>query len=264
MFDNILNWKLLSGSHEFPGPDGGTCINEAAIVAAGFPYRRIGSASGCPECFSRPIAGFAIALNDEMPDDLRQELLMPFVTRLAGTRDRPKVERERAKLIVFRTIRDVLPIMLYCAGLLPHAARCARSNNFNSAAHFVLDPRYAIEAIDHPLCESPMRSIVDAVVGLIDPHNKIALAVSQVSVAIAAVAERMEDYNRDAPRHVYKLATSILDDAIRLGKQADPIETALIVERMEAAGSKLAELELIVAVEDADGDIANVTLEQAL
>jgi hypothetical protein len=36
MFETILNWKLLDGSHDFPGPDGGTCINEAAIVAAGF------------------------------------------------------------------------------------------------------------------------------------------------------------------------------------------------------------------------------------
>ena len=35
-FDHILNWKLKAGSHQFPGPDGGTCINEAALVAAGF------------------------------------------------------------------------------------------------------------------------------------------------------------------------------------------------------------------------------------
>jgi hypothetical protein len=38
LFDNILNWKLKQGSHTFPGKDGGTCINEAAVVAAGFPY----------------------------------------------------------------------------------------------------------------------------------------------------------------------------------------------------------------------------------
>ena len=38
-FDHILNWKLKAGSHPFPGKDGGTCIDEAAIVAAGFPDR---------------------------------------------------------------------------------------------------------------------------------------------------------------------------------------------------------------------------------
>jgi hypothetical protein len=36
-FGHILNWKLLPGSHKFPGPDGGTCINEAAVLACGFP-----------------------------------------------------------------------------------------------------------------------------------------------------------------------------------------------------------------------------------
>jgi len=30
-FDYILNWKLKQGSHVFPGKDGGTCINEAAV-----------------------------------------------------------------------------------------------------------------------------------------------------------------------------------------------------------------------------------------
>ncbi len=32
-FDHILNWKLKAGSHPFPGKDGGTCINEGALVA---------------------------------------------------------------------------------------------------------------------------------------------------------------------------------------------------------------------------------------
>ena len=38
MFDKIINWKLLNGSHDFPGPDGGTCINEAAIVREIKPF----------------------------------------------------------------------------------------------------------------------------------------------------------------------------------------------------------------------------------
>ena len=44
-FDHILNWKLKRGSHQFPGKDGGTCINEAALIAAGFEYRPIHDAS---------------------------------------------------------------------------------------------------------------------------------------------------------------------------------------------------------------------------
>ena len=93
-FKQILNWKLKVGSHPFPGKDGGTCINEAAVVAAGFEYRRVRSPEDMPECFSRPICRFAMRLNDEANDFQRQHLL-PFVTRLACA-DTPEVERKRA------------------------------------------------------------------------------------------------------------------------------------------------------------------------
>ncbi len=96
-FDHILNWKLKAGSHPFPGKDGGTCINEAALVAAGFPYRPIRQAEDMPECFSRPICRLAMSLNDEAGEMERQRLL-PFVLRLACA-DTPEVERERAAYI---------------------------------------------------------------------------------------------------------------------------------------------------------------------
>jgi hypothetical protein len=92
-FDHILNWKLKQGSHTFPGRDGGTCINEAAIVAAGLPYRPVRSVDDMPECFSRPVCRLAMQMNDEASDDERQQLL-PFVTCLACA-DKPEVERER-------------------------------------------------------------------------------------------------------------------------------------------------------------------------
>ena len=96
-FDHILNWKLKAGSHKFPGPDGGTCINEAALVAAGFEYQPIQSADQMPPCFSRPICRFAMMLNDSVGDNERQ-LLLPFVTRLACA-DTPEIERKRAAYI---------------------------------------------------------------------------------------------------------------------------------------------------------------------
>jgi hypothetical protein len=96
-FDHLLKWTLKRGSHVFPGPDGGTCINEAAIVAAGFPYQRVTTPTNMPYCFSRPICGLAMVLNDQAPDDERQRLL-PFVTRLACA-DTPQVERVRSEYI---------------------------------------------------------------------------------------------------------------------------------------------------------------------
>src|SRR5215211_5108908 len=100
-FDHILNWKLKAGSHKFPGKDGGTCINEAALVAAGFEYRPIRQAEDMPDCFSRPICRFAMWLNDEVTEAKRQRLL-PFVTRLACA-DTPEVERERAAYIAIHS-----------------------------------------------------------------------------------------------------------------------------------------------------------------
>ena len=96
-FDHILNWTLKRGSHQFPGPDGGTCINEAALVAAGFEYRPIASVRQMPRCFSRPICYLALWLNDNAEDTERQ-LLLPFVTRLACA-DTWEIEKEREAYI---------------------------------------------------------------------------------------------------------------------------------------------------------------------
>ena len=96
-FDHILNWKLKEGSHQFPGKDGGTCINEAAIVAAGFPYQRVSRVEEMPDCFSRPISKLAMQLNDTANDADRQ-CLLPFVTRLACA-DTREVEAMRAAFI---------------------------------------------------------------------------------------------------------------------------------------------------------------------
>jgi hypothetical protein len=112
-FDHILSWKLKQGSHTFPGQDGGTCINEAAIVAAGLPYRPVRSVQDMPECFSRPICALATQLNDGATGEERQ-LLLPFVTRLACA-DTPEVERERevymaARLRWHQSFRERLAI----------------------------------------------------------------------------------------------------------------------------------------------------------
>ncbi len=97
IFDHLLNWRLKAGSHAFPDKDGGTCINEAALVAAGFEYRSICAVKEMPDCFSRPICQLAMYLNDNSTHEERQRLL-PYVTRLACA-DTPAVEKARAKYI---------------------------------------------------------------------------------------------------------------------------------------------------------------------
>lgn len=111
-FDHILDWKLKRGSHPFPGPDGGTCINEAAIVAHGYPYRAVKSHLAMPPCFSRPICRLALHLNDEANDIQRQRLL-PFVTRLACA-DTPAIEAQRAAYIRSHINFDG-PLPIHCS-----------------------------------------------------------------------------------------------------------------------------------------------------
>ncbi|TXM87738.1 hypothetical protein FV222_28650, partial [Methylobacterium sp. WL103] len=131
-FDHILNWRLLSGSHPFPGPDGGTCINEAALVAAGLPYRAIRSSDDCPPCFSRPLAAYALGLNDAMPDAERHRL-MAFVLRLSGSADLPAVEIERTVFLALASIRRLLPPLLEKAGLVDLAVLCAAAGDIDEA-----------------------------------------------------------------------------------------------------------------------------------
>lgn len=213
MFDHILNWRLLSGSHKFPGPDGGTCINEAAIVAAGFKYREIKSADDCPPCFSRVIAGYAIRLNDSMSDALRQKLLMPFVTRLAGTADADDKEIERARYIAVQTIGRILPISLRAIGLDEHARRCEQADGINAAAaaNAAADAKYAAR------------------------YAAVAVAAARYAAAAVAAADAA------ARKQIFTIAVAILGEAISLGRQSEPIEAALVASRMEAIKQRASE-----------------------
>ena len=120
---SLLNWKIESGSHEWPGPDGGTCINEAAIVAAGFPYKAVSQASDCPPCFSPVVSAYLIRLNDILNDDDRQ-LLIPFVTRLSGSADTDQIERQRLNYIFIETIRQIVSRAMDAADLPDQARAC--------------------------------------------------------------------------------------------------------------------------------------------
>ena len=107
-FQQLANFRLARGSHKQPNKDGNICVNEAAVIVAGFQYREIRDVSCLPDCFSRPVSEYAIYLNDFMMHRVRNELLVPFITRLPGTSDAPWIEEERARLIVVETVRRIV------------------------------------------------------------------------------------------------------------------------------------------------------------
>jgi hypothetical protein len=248
MFEQLLNWKLLCGSHLFPGPDGGTCVNEAAAVVAGLEYRRIGSLNDLPPCFSRPIGEYAIQINDCMPNCLRQELLLPFVVRLAGTADTRVVECERSDVMAVRTVTDILPIALHLCRLGGSAPLCEAAKTRIEARAAARDARQAANNAArltraHAHAADAATSAVAAATS-VDPA-RVATHASGAASDTAYAAAYDTDVN-DAVylatrRLIWTRAVAILDAALRIGRQAEPVEIATIVARAENAKRKAAE-----------------------
>jgi hypothetical protein len=229
-FQRMLDWKLLRGSHEFPGPDGGTCVNEAAIVAAGYPYHAVYCVKDLPVTFSRPIALLALCLNDTLEDDLRQELLLPFVTRLAGSADTPKIEMTRAELMLQRTVAEMLAPALARAGFVDLAERSRRyrtPTDLVEVARHLRDctgaalPQSLIAAFDHA---------ADAgrqwLWGL--PNEVVFCTFAAMREIASLEGGRFEE-------RVYRRAADILEAALAIGNCAEGDAADVVVRRMDVA-----------------------------
>lgn len=229
MFDKILNWKLLKGSHKFPGPDGGTCINEAAIVAAGFEYREVNMVEDCPPCFSRPIAAYAIRLNDDMPDEIRSKLLMPFVLRMAGTADEGKAEAQRYEFMFLQTFKKiVLPALEHDRKIFYPVEKYESVRT----THDVMD---ALQEIYKLSCIKMMRPdhLMENVFSALSDGFRSRSYGGRACAALAAIPNMvsgMSDWRRDY--NPFIAATKILDGAIKMGRNSD-IDLLVAGARME-------------------------------
>ncbi|MGX7707155.1 hypothetical protein [Methylobacterium sp. Gmos1] len=227
LFDPILNWRLLPGSHAFPGPDGGTCINEAAVVAAGLPYRAIRSSADCPPCFSVPLATYALGLNDAMPDAERPRL-MAFVLRLAGSADSDAVEAARTAHLVHEGVRRLLPPVLERAGLAQHAAACRAAPDLRAA---VTVARHAAWSAGS-LAEAAGRQGTWVRGARAAAASRAALFAAEIDPRTAADA--VEAAALFWPG-AWAEAVAILDEAAGLGRQAPALGIAEAGMRLEAA-----------------------------
>jgi hypothetical protein len=184
----LLDWRLLRGSHKFPGPAGGTCILEAAVVVAGMPYVPIANYGQTPTGFSPMISEYLMRLNDFLPDEPRQQLIR-FVPRLAGSADIETVEQRRVSYIVAETRKRVLPI----------ARRLGWSKGAPLATQWWQRVEWAAVVAGWPLARTGE------------------LAATQEEAAA-----------------VMKHLLGIIDGALRLGQQAEPIEPLLALARLES------------------------------
>jgi hypothetical protein len=225
---SMVNWTLKAGAHESPGPDGGTCVTEAAVVAAGLAYRRIEKADDCPPCFSRPLAAYAIGINDFMADQVRQRLLLPFVTRLSGTADRPEVEERRAEYIGLETVRRVLAGMCDGLGLKMEADRCRAADSLEAALDAADRVRSRAIAVRSEALDDAARCAARGVrmnLGLIVAGKQAAMAAGYIYTHLWNLA-------------VCETAVQILEDALRIGGEGGGVDFALAARRLEAARPK--------------------------
>ncbi|WP_132255011.1 hypothetical protein [Methylobacterium segetis] len=230
-FEHILNWRLLPGSHAFPGPDGGTCINEAAVVAAGLPYRAITASSDLPACFSRPLAAYALGLNDAMPDPERPRL-MAFVLRLSGSADTEAVEAERTRFLARESIRRILPPLLDRASMPDLAARCDGARDLEAA----LAAARAAAWRGGAAAEAASRHrawMAGALAASVGRAATASIAAAEDARCAAEVAEGAAPF---APG-TWALAAAILDEALRIGRRAPEIAVAQARGRLDAARS---------------------------
>jgi hypothetical protein len=249
-FGRILDWKILRGSHEFPGPDGGTCVNEAAIVAAGYPYTPVRRIDDCPASFSRPLALYAMCLNEIVLDDgLRQELLLPFVTRLAGSADTLSVDIERVGLILQRTIAEIVPDAFEWIGRSREARRCRAVTSPDEAVALVkelMGQEWRGARLGGLMSSISMASEDYLAYRAVDAAQYAGTAIADVAELIGLVGGRGA---AQAAEQVYRRGAAILDAAIKIGNQAEPIALDVAAKRMDTVKQAALSDQRMVVVE---------------
>jgi len=228
-FATILNWRLLAGSHPFPGPDGGTCINEAAIVAAGLPYRAIRSSADCPPCFSRPIAAYALGLNDAMPDAVRPQL-MAFVLRLSGSADTPEVEAARTRRLALESVRRILAPLCALAGMAEDAEACAGAPDWPAAFAAARSAAWRGGALSQAASQT-RRWREGALTAAVARTATAAQRAGEDARCAAEVAEGAAPFMAG----IWAEACAILNATLTIGRQAPEIAVAGARERLDAA-----------------------------
>lgn len=107
--------SLRSGMH--PSFSDGVCAMEAVAWLAGEPH------TDHPKCACPVISGVVRQWNDALPDESRNTLLRPLLSRIVGSRvDDDNVMMRRMWLVLDWDVRIRTPAFLRLAGLGEHAA----------------------------------------------------------------------------------------------------------------------------------------------
>jgi hypothetical protein len=202
-------------------------VNEAAVIAAGFEYRAVRDVSCLPDCFSRPVSDYAVYLNDLMLHRVRNDLLMPFVTRLPGTSDSPWIEAKRAEFIVIETARRIVAAEYDEIWHKPAVATKCRTVRSVQQVSSVMAKAKTVLPLE---CAREM---------LHAGHRCLSrdFRIGSPCAAAAKVSARSfrNKLGPDADRKIWQMAISILEEAILLGRHNGIGDPVAAVERLERA-----------------------------
>lgn len=111
--------RLIRGNGKAPGS---ACVMQMVSYIANEPW------SDHPECACPVLTRYAIALNDAFNDDHRQ-LLKPFIPLLVGTRVDNATQIARKRLMMWRSVTALYPVILDMWGLPDLAAELRSLKN---------------------------------------------------------------------------------------------------------------------------------------
>ena len=132
--------RLEHGAHPEPNGELAACAMELASWLAGEPW------SDHPSCACPVIGAFMRAWNDALPDAERNELLLPLIPRLVGTRGSDALAERRSLMAADWLVRTHTPAWLRLAGLTAQADMLAGLPEITSMAQ-VPSIRGPLEAV---------------------------------------------------------------------------------------------------------------------
>src|SRR5690606_5651679 len=104
---------LAAGAHYMNRGD--MCVMEAVAWVAREPW------SDHPQCACPVIGAFLRSWNDSLPNNERNELLLPLIPRIVGTRGSRALEERRSLMVADWLVRTYTPAWLRLAGLTTQA-----------------------------------------------------------------------------------------------------------------------------------------------
>ena len=237
-FSSIQEVKLAAGAHKSAAQ--GMCFMEMVAWFAGEAH------SDKPACACIVLGRYGMALNDRMPNDLRDELLKPLVPMIAGTSGSLDDRIARARFLAMWSINKVLSALMRRRGQEALAIACEIATDIPEAraaaqavrkwadadAADAADAAYAAAAAAYAAAAAAAADAADAAAAA------AAYAAAAAADAADAAAYAAAYAYADARREIYEIAVEGLRQAILIG----PHEGFDVMIDLRARHAELAKL----------------------